>query len=925
SGHCTVSESPSEVPGSIYLQTLRDFIAERSGLLVEGWHVEFEFCNKRYKTSAVYIAPDGSRCKSMEDAAQHLGLPSRPPLEKGSNDISFMKMGSKFDPPRKESPSSPARSNYSRQGHKTLWGNNSRGFPASYGNSNSFKNRSDQDGIYDGYPIQFQDFCIISTGKIDPRPTYHSVNQIWPVGYRCSWHDKVTGSLFLCDVADGGDCGPLFKIQRYSCISQYLPTGSTIVSLSEHSSYKEYGMVATDGSSVLQMPEDDSMSTITLLNEDVPPSLEHYDSSNSDVGFSQKDGSFSGAEAVSLTDVIGEFQVEGRSSSSVWEMVSQKIMCSFRENFEQKGIIRLFCSHDMCRLSKENLDSDDDSLSRFRCLSDLTTLPALLKDGNEFNRAFGILSKWLKLDRFGLVLDFVQEIIENLPEVNSCSGYKNLNARVPQDQKTLGSGFFHVEKKAVCVSGTSKFCESTGITDQNPCPLGKPLKSRLPMYLIGDALQVWEFLWRFSEVIGFGKTFSFVELESGLVSPWVDNYSLDSRHGTAYIGNAEKVSPSSSGLLLVVKVLVSLLKLLVRELLSRAAVHVCLISDTAEFKTRRGKKKDLDSLAASNKRRRDILPVNEITWHEMARRYILAVLAMDGNLDSAEIAQRESGKVFHCLQGDGGILCGSLTGIAALECDALILADAVKEIFGSLNGSKVEIVTERDSLSSSAKTVEVNHNDSAVPEWAQALEPVRKLPTNVGARIRRCINEALERNPPEWARKELEHSISKEVYKGNASGPTKRAVISVLANLNKDGPQQKTEKKEKLKIKTNIVDLVTKQCRIVLRRAVSSDEDKVFCNLLARITLNSSDNDDGVLGLPAMVSRPLDFRTIDLRLDAGAYGGSHEAFADDVREVWQNIRTGYADRSDLVDLANKLSEGFEDLYEQEVVLSVVIF
>ena len=56
--------------------------------------------------------------------------------------------------------------------------------------------------------------------------------------------------------------------------------------------------------------------------------------------------------------------------------------------------------------------------------------------------------------------------------------------------------------------------------------------------------------------------------------------------------------------------------------------------------------------------------------------------------------------------------------------------------------------------------------------------------------------------------------------------------------------------------------------------------------LLGRKLINSSDNDDeGLLGSPAMVARPLDFRTIDLRLATGAYGGSHEAFLEDVREV----------------------------------------
>lgn len=77
-----------------------------------------------------------------------------------------------------------------------------------------------------------------------------------------------------------------------------------------------------------------------------------------------------------------------------------------------------------------------------------------------------------------------------------------------------------------------------------------------------------------------------------------------------------------------------------------------------------------------------------------------------------------------------------------------------------------------------------------------------------------------------------------------------------------------------------------KKCRTVLRSALLADESKVFCNLIGTSLLNPNDNEDeGILGSPAMVSRPLDFRTIDLRLDVGSYGGSHEAFVEDVREV----------------------------------------
>lgn len=66
-----------------------------------------------------------------------------------------------------------------------------------------------------------------------------------------------------------------------------------------------------------------------------------------------------------------------------------------------------------------------------------------------------------------------------------------------------------------------------------------------------------------------------------------------------------------------------------------------------------------------------------------------------------------------------------------------------------------------------------NEGNGIIPEWAQLLYPVKSLPTNVGTRIRKCVYDALGKDPPEWAKIRLEHSISKGVYKGNASGPTK--------------------------------------------------------------------------------------------------------------------------------------------------------
>lgn len=97
----------------------------------------------------------------------------------------------------------------------------------------------------------------------------------------------------------------------------------------------------------------------------------------------------------------------------------------------------------------------------------------------------------------------------------------------------------------------------------------------------------------------------------------------------------------------------------------------------------------------------------------------------------------------------------------------------MEQIFGSLKGKSevVSIFVKESDTRSDTQTIEAA--EGVYPEWAEVLEPVRKLPTNVGARIKKCILEALERKPPESVRKILEHSISKEVYKGNASGPTK--------------------------------------------------------------------------------------------------------------------------------------------------------
>ncbi|XP_027096888.2 methyl-CpG-binding domain-containing protein 9 isoform X1 [Coffea arabica] len=942
--HSTSTNYLPQSPNDIYLQSLREYVAEKKGVLGEGWRVEFEFCDKRLKTFAVYIAPKGSRFESISDVAEHLGLPSNshlPQSENAENGLVPLQNGSHLYQRRKES-SGDTKSSNSRP-------------RSSIPKSSSLLSVNT---CLDGLPLQFEDFYLITAGVIDSRPTYHNANQIWPVGYRSRWHDKVTGSLFLFEVRDGGDSGPVFMVQRYPCSTQSIPVGSTVLTRPKFSSWNGEGTAGKDDLATFGTIDDESVSIHMMLTESSPPHLD-ADTSSKKMGsqgldaqkanlsspdsFSQKSGDLV-SNLLGDRDSIGEFNVEGRSISYVWDMVSETFLHACHEAYKQKGTIRFGCDHEYYRGQVKNLDNPD-ALSKYSHFAGPVVMPYLIQRDTEFDSTCQLIAKWLEQERFGLNEEFVQEIIEQLPGVSGCLEYKPLTKRKHHStQQTVRSGFLQAKRKSDAQSQMES--DSYYINLIRPgrlpkysalrgqFPQGKPLCSKLPAYLIGDALQTWEFFWRFFEVLELQEAFTFQELEAELINPWLDVPNLSEKSGNVIRGAGDGSSRRESEVsrvraytgsyrctgIVLSKIHSSLLKVLVGELLSKVAVYVDPKFDAGEPRSRRGRKKDAEYTALFMKMKLDMMPINSLTWPEIARRFILAVLSMEGNLDSAEIACRESGKVFHCLRGDGGTLCGSLTGVAALEADAVLLAEATRQIFGSLTAKGEAMCTDayKSDAVGASKTVEMDTGE--VPAWAQVLEPVRKLPTNVGARIRRCVNEALLRNPPEWAKKILEHSISKEVYKGNASGPTKRAVISVLDDVNREKPQQKPEKKEKMKTFNNMPDLIMKQCRIVLRRAAAADEDRVFCNLLGKTLLNPNDNDDeGLLGYPTMVSRPLDFRTIDLRLAAGVYGGSHEAFADDVREVWHNIHTAYKGQSDLIDLAETLSQQFEDLYEKEVL------
>lgn len=755
----------------------------------------------------------------------------------------------------------------------------------------------------------------------------------------------------MCDVLEGGDSGPIFKVKRSPCSRLPIPSGSTVLSLPINEDND--GLISN-----VDYTSDDNISIQTILSDPRPPT-------ESDILLCLER-----SDNVLIGDELGELTVEGNSPSLVWSSVSEKTIQACHKIYKRRKKLSFFCRHYGVGVTDQNYKQCFESLAKLRSIPGSVNIPVVIQTDSELELSLEILRKCWELDRFGLDVGFVQEMIEKLPGVDACSRYEFLNKRSCNSTPlTVGNGNLLVKtesqqgnneeeldpKLEKCNPDQKQTVENPRVDDYFPPP-GELLGVRLPPQLVGDVLEVWEVLCRFREMlVGLKEPLSFEELEVELISPWFGGLNLleipENRiqddedtsirirdiHASPYkfvqVETGAKNQATQARLapftyrrcngMTLTKGHISLLKVLVSELQSKV---INPSFDFGDLKSKRGKKKDQDSTTFGKTTKLDMLPINELTWPELARRYIIAFLCVDGNHESVDNISRESSKINRCLLGDGGVLCGSLTGVVAMEADSLLLADATKKIFGSLNRENDTLTiedTESDNAVGGCESMVVDDGDEEgnVPEWARLLEPVRKLPTNVGARIRKCVHDALGKNPPDWAKEKLEHSISKEVYKGNASGPTKRAVISVLEDAYSKGKALKSneEKKKKKSVQFSISDLIMKQCRIVLRHVAAEDKEKVFSTLLARNVLVDNNVDDGILGSPAMVSRPLDFRTIDLRLQMGAYGGSHEAFLEDVMELWNNIRAAYGDQPDLLELADVLSHNFETLYEKEVV------
>ncbi|XP_062218444.1 methyl-CpG-binding domain-containing protein 9-like isoform X2 [Phragmites australis] len=853
-----------------------------------------------------------------------------------------------------------------------------------------------------GLPVQYSDFFITCLGEIDNRTSYHNSYQIWPVGFTSYWHDKITGSLFECEVCDGGNFGPLFKVRRLPCSVFPLPDAST--TLCRNVVRKADTIETKESSSLIEDTANDTDDNIFMLlsepsevNQDFLSCLSNDMEGKRTLGCSNIPGSYmtmptipshSGAfssaptKEVNLHDKIGEFTFEGTSPSSVWRMISCAMTEACEKMYKEHGHLVFFCTHSSEKPSfdygsgSQNTDGPCNPLTRF-CSSYGPSILQFIEKENDAESTCALLKEWLYQDRIGFDMEFVQEIVESLPKSRACSNYQFLcNRDGFVSSLTVASGtLLSVHKNSPSngdtmsygrhgsvVSGPQDRAQPRSLSIRE-LPRGNPISCKLPPELAGDVFQILEFLGRFAEIVGLKEAPSIEQVEDELIDPWPicanqkdiqhyrdhtpptnspANVSTSHSNGESGLTTNEEIAPvfipvetsstreatqdnlaaqtlgRCSGVVLP-EIHLALLRVLFSELLSKVAIFVDPSIDPKESKSKRGRKRDADN--ATKDLKIDMLTANKLTWPELSRRYILAVSSMSGCMDLSDISSREGVKLFRCLQGDGGILCGAFPGVVGMEKDALLLAEAENLIYNSSadEGNKVFMMDFKDT--DVVDSPEEPASDiNTLPDWVESLEPVRKLPTNVGTRIRKCVYEALERKPPEWARKILEHSISKEVYKGNASGPTKKAVLSVLTEACRVKVPQNPEKPRKQKNIISISEAIMKKCRIALRRAISSDESKLFGNLLGTTLTNSNENEDeGILGFPGMVSRPLDFRTIDIRLAMGAYRGSWEAFRDDVQEVICNLHTAFGDRPDVLEMVVALSQSFESLYKTEVL------
>lgn len=365
--------------------------------------------------------------------------------------------------------------------------------------------------------MQFEDFFLLSLGTIDSRPSYHRLNQIWPVGYRSCWHDKITGSLFFCDILDGGESGPVFKIRRCPCYEESMPNGSTILIWQpiQHRTFQE-GEGNGSFNSNMELCGDENIQSI--LCDPLPPTANEISifldrnsskACNVPVHADQIEASGSlvrsgtSCSKLEFKDEIGEIVVEECSSLLAWKKMSQRLADAFSHIQNRKCSVQLLCKHVENEIFPSNWDTNDGKCgSNFGTLKKFQSLQIsgdILFSENGHDISSKVMADWWALDRFGLDVEFVREMIEQLPNLEVCSQYEPLNKRTDYLKLlTFRNGSLLVrrndgvemkEEEALdCLCRRSKRARIADL--QRRPPSGTLLCQSLLPELVGDCYQV---------------------------------------------------------------------------------------------------------------------------------------------------------------------------------------------------------------------------------------------------------------------------------------------------------------------------------------------------------------------------------------------------------------------------------------------------
>lgn len=342
---------------------------------------------------------------------------------------------------------------------------------------------------------------------------------------------------------DGGDSGPVFKVKRSSCSRLPVPVGSTVLYKSNlgqlAGQHDENNFGQNDEKNFGQHDEnnfcvDEDYSILMMLSD---PSPQEHDllsclgntiSSNDQTSEGRffETSPFEGKpkhvliDNKVLPDVIGDISVEERSSFLAWGRVCEKLIDACQNVFTQTGTFEFFCKHavEATCLSKwdikdQKLDVNVDTLTKLCGLVGSADIPSIIQNRKAFEVSSELLSKWLDQDRFGLDVEFVQELLERNLDATACQEYVRLKERETcSSSLTVGNGFLLAKTKDGVdltsekpIDDSTESCQTSNIPavndhgiDDNFFPPGKPVSSRLPPPLLSDALQVCSFYFHVS-------------------------------------------------------------------------------------------------------------------------------------------------------------------------------------------------------------------------------------------------------------------------------------------------------------------------------------------------------------------------------------------------------------------------------------------